>query len=130
MRIIDVLAFIAYPVIVVNLVLMVWYMSSSFIFQIRNRILLTLMLFIYVVAIAWGAQQIVNLYRRYEVVFAGAEPTSTSTQFILLQIVIAIGLSGINYLLYTRQTDKFIPLPGYKRKNKEDQDADTKRGKS
>ncbi len=123
MRIIDLLAFIAYPVIVVNLVLLVWYLSSSFLFQIRKQVILTFMAAIYIVAIAWGIQQFVNLYRRYEVVFADAQPSSTSFAFIALQIVIAIGLSVINYLLYARKTSSTINLPKWfmRRKKKGDE---------
>lgn len=109
MRIIDIMAIISYSLIIINSIVLVWYVSSSVIFQVKNGVVAWIVCFVFCAGVCFTAMQGLLTASRYLNV-SGTSSNNIRDWYGGISLIFAIFFSGINYLLVTKNTDRVFRI--------------------
>lgn len=111
MRITDWVALISYPGIIVNLLVISYHILGSFHVQLRNRILLWIVVFTAEAVLALGGAITLFFYNRIMYVAVGLQtPLWVSDASAIFWAFLFQSLTCISYLYLSKNTKRYINL--------------------
>lgn len=117
MRITDLIGYISYGGIIINLLVISFHLNRSFGVQIRHRILLWIVVLTSASAFTLCGAIMLFFYNRIHYVSNGLPtPQWVSDTSVYFWLSFFLSLSGISFLLLTRRTKSYINL---ERKNRD-----------